>query len=44
VETVEMYRKTAESAGMPSFTEIVRCVDFLAGLRRHGKKVNGRGR
>ncbi|HDP80765.1 MAG TPA: hypothetical protein ENN21_07975 [Spirochaetes bacterium] len=44
VETVEMYRQTAEAAGMPSFTEIVRCVDFLAGLRRHGKKVNGRGR
>ena len=38
-EVYEKMRTAAEDSGIPSFTEISRCVAFIAGLKRHfGKK------
>ncbi len=37
-EVVEQSRVIAEDFGIPVFTEIHRCVAFLAGLKKHSKK------
>lgn len=34
----ERYRAAAEDAGIPVFTEISRCVAFIAGVKAHSKK------
>ncbi|MBN1534873.1 MAG: CoA-binding protein [Spirochaetes bacterium] len=34
-EVSDGIRRAAESAGIPSFTEINRCVSFIAGVKRH---------
>ncbi len=34
----DVFRKTAEDGGIPVFTEIRRCVDFIAGVKRHFRK------
>jgi acetate---CoA ligase (ADP-forming) len=34
-ESTDKIRRASESAGIPSFTEISRCVSFIAGMKRH---------
>ncbi len=39
----EHYRTAAEEAGIPVFTEISRCVAFIAGVKAHSRKKAGAG-
>lgn len=41
-EMCARHREAAAAVGIPVFNEIVRCVDFMAGMRRHGKKAHRR--
>jgi len=43
VEISERYRLVAEEAGIPVFTEISRCVAFIAGVKAHSRKKAGSG-
>ncbi len=42
-EIHETYRRLAEDNGIPEFTEIGRCVSFIAGVREHYRKKRALG-
>jgi acyl-CoA synthetase (NDP forming) len=42
-EMQEEYRRIVEEAGLPVFTEIQRCVAFIAAVRKHFKKKRALG-
>ena len=43
MDIAEKYRVAAEDAGIPVFTEISRCVAFIAGAKEHSRKKAGTG-